>query len=157
MKKLIKRISVLLAGCAAFLMPLEAFAASDDQTMKEKMGFAAQNTVIGIVTVFSMLILIMLVIYLFRFLPRLVGFFTGKNKSDQQEAQSGAKEKVSAASPPPVREQAAGPSGTGQAAPDLTDDAELVAVITAAIAAARAEEEQTPVGSFVVRTIRKRA
>ncbi len=155
MKKLIKRISVLFAGCAAFLMPLEAFAASDDQTMREKMSFAAQNTVIGIVTVFCMLILIMLVIYLFRFLPKLVGFFTGKNKSDREEEKK--EEKVNAQSPPPVNEQAASPPGTGQAAPDLTDDAELVAVITAAIAAARAEEEQTPVGSFVVRTIRKRA
>ncbi len=149
MKKAIKRISVLFAGCAAFLIPLQAFAASDDQTMREKMGFAAQNTVIGIVTVFCMLILIMLVIYLFRFLPKLMGFFTGRNKSEKDEGQAGAEEKEGVSAPPPVFEQAASPG--------LTDDAELVAVITAAIAAARAEEEQAPAGSFVVRTIKRRA
>ncbi len=148
MKKAIKRISVLFAGCAAFMIPLQAFAASDDQTMKEKMGFAAQNTLIGIVTVFLMLILIMLVIYLFRFLPKLVGFFTGKNKSGQDGGPN-KNEEAGAAAPPPVFEQTA--------SPDLTDDTELAAVITAAIAAARAEEAQTPAGSFVVRTIKKRA
>ncbi len=155
MKKAINRISVLLAGCAAFLIPIQAFAASDDQTMREKLGFAAQNTVIGIVTVFCMLLLMALVIYLFRFLPKLVGLFQRKDRSGQEQEAERAQEASQ-----PVFEQtaaSAGPGGTAAApASSPADDAELVAVITAAIAAARAEEAQAPVGSFVVRTIKKR-
>ncbi len=155
MKKGIKRISGLLAGCAAFLIPIQAFAASEDQTMREKLGFAAQNTAVGIITVFAMLLLIALIIYLFRFLPKLVGLFRRKDSGQEKDRQ---KEKVNAAEPPPVDEWEAAPAGETQAAASpLTDDTELVAVITAAIAAAREEEAQVPAGSFVVRTIKKRA
>ncbi len=159
MKKAIKRIPALIGAAAVFLIPVQAFAAEEEETMRQKLGFAAQNTVVGIVTVFCMLLLMALVIYLFRFLPKLIGLFQRKDKSEQGQEQETKK----AASPPPVQDAAAAPLGAEQAAAASPSDAELVAVITAAIAAAREAEAQTsapldmPVGSFVVRTIKKRA
>ncbi len=158
MRKAIKRIFALACAAAAALIPMQAFAAEDDMTLRENLGFAAQNTVIGIVTVFCMLLLMALIIYLFRFLPKFIGLFQRKDKSKQEQKKETADEEMNASTPPPVREQAAAPPGSGQtAASPLTDDAELVAVITAAIAAVRGQEEQVPAGSFVVRTIKKRA
>ncbi len=162
MKKAMKWVSGLLVGGAAFLIPLQAFAG---ETMGERLKFAAQNTVINIIVVFCMLVLIALIIYCFRFLPKLANLFRRK-KDTGQEAKPGpepkrsepksepesksepAHERVKADSktpPPPRREDVA--------APPETDYTELIAVIAAAIAA----DEQVPVGSFVVRTIKKRA
>ncbi len=145
MKKGKRWISGLAVGGAAFLIPVQAFAAEEEQTLGQKMAFAAQNTVIGISIVFGMLLLMCLVIYCFRFLPKLVGRFTGQKKSGEEQEEK--REATDAATPPPVTEQAAAAG----------DDEELIAVITAAIAAARAEETPAPVGSFVVRTVKRRA
>ncbi len=144
MKKVKRWVCGLLLGGAAFLVPVQVFAAEENQTLGQKMAFAAQNTVIGISIVFGMLLLMILVIYCFRFLPKLVGRFTGQNGSGQEQEKTG--EVTGKAAGTPVTEQAT-----------AEDDAELVAVITAAIAAARAEETSAPVGSFVVRTIKRRA
>ncbi|MCC8141806.1 MAG: OadG family protein [Lachnospiraceae bacterium] len=158
MKRIKNGIFALLAGIAAFmLLPMQAFAV--EPTMGEKMKAASYNTVVGIVTVFLMLVVISLVIYCLRFLPRLV------NRSKQQETREPepgtervrmeASEPSSAktAAQPDVSEKAAQPDVSIQtASAPQTDKTELVAVIAAAIAA----QEQVPVGSFVVRTIKRR-
>ncbi len=139
MKKVKRWVSGLMVGGAAFLVPVQVFAAEEDQTLGQKMSFAAQNTLIGISIVFGMLLLMSLVIYCFRFLPRIFGRSGKSDTSGQEQAET------EATTAQPVMKQ------------DADDDAELVAVITAAIAAARAEETPAPVGSFVVRTIKRRA
>lgn len=91
---------------------------------------AALNTVMGLGTVFIMLVFLSFVIYLFKFVPALV---EGKKK-EAPEA--------------PV---AAPVVPTVPAVETQTDDTELVAVISAAIAAV----EGTSTDGFVVRSIRK--
>lgn len=86
---------------------------------------AAQNTVIGLGTVFIVLIFLSFVISLFRLIP-------SGNKKKAEEAPAPAPAAV-------VQEEV------------LTDDSELIAVIAAAIAAS----EGTGTDGFVVRSIRK--
>lgn len=100
--------------------------------MKELLLEACYNTILGIGTVFVMLIIMSLLIYCFRIIPTLQEKFSKKDT-----AAAPAPKKVAA--PAPVRE-------------NLVDDLELVAVIAAAIAAS----EQVPVDSFQVRTIKRR-
>jgi sodium pump decarboxylase gamma subunit len=89
---------------------------------------AALNTLMGIGTVFAVLVFLMFIISLFKYIP-------GNN----------TKKKESAPAPAPV--PAAVP-----VAEDLTDDTELIAVIAAAIAAS---EGAASTDGFVVRSIRK--
>ena len=98
-------------------------------TLGEKMEKAALNTLMGMGTVFGVLILISLIIYSFRFINDL------QNLGKKKEAP------VAVEAAPVVVEEA-----------PLTDDLELVAVITAAIAAS----EGTSTDSFVVRSIHRR-
>jgi len=98
-------------------------------TLGEKMEKAALNTLMGMGTVFIVLILISLIISSFRFIGNLENL--GKKKEEPV---------VEAAAPVVVEEV------------PLTDDLELVAVITAAIAAS----EGTSTDSFVVRSIHRR-
>ena len=100
-----------------------------DLPMSVNMKRAALNTLMGLGTVFVMLIFLSLVISLFKLIP------------------DGSKKKEEPAPVPVVR--AAEPAPVVYE--DETDDQELVAVIAAAIAAA---EGTTPDG-FVVRSIRK--
>lgn len=92
---------------------------------------AALNTVMGLGTVFVMLMFLSFVIYLFKFVPALV---EGKKK---ETAEIPAAAPAVPAAAPVVETQ--------------TDDTELIAVISAAIAAA----EGTSTDGFVVRSIRK--
>ena len=102
----------------------------------ERMERAALNTVIGMGTVFIVLIIIIGVISLFKFIPMLQDRFAKKNTGDVQEkGESTATEVIS------VQEDA-----------DVSDDLELVAVIAAAIAAS---EGAASADGFVVRSIRK--
>lgn len=140
MKKAKKWFFGLLSGMAVFLLPLTAYAAEAEETLGEKMTTAVFNTILGIGTVFIMLIVIALIIYCFRFIPGLVDRFTKKKASEPEQS---AKAK-------PVAKPAPAPAAAPAAAPQ-TDDLELVAVIAAAIAAS----EQVPLDSFVVRTIRR--
>ncbi|MBR2764451.1 MAG: OadG family protein [Blautia sp.] len=96
---------------------------------------AALNTLIGICTVFLVLIFLSFIISLLKYVPGLVG--QGK-KAKEEPA------RAAAPAPAPVSAPAA-------AEEYVTDDQELIAVIAAAIAAA---EGTTPEG-FVVRSIRK--
>lgn len=99
-----------------------------------KMTTAALNTLIGIFTVFAVLIIIIGVISLFRFIPIIQDKLTKKNKV-QESADSAATQIV-----------------TTEEATDVSDDLELVAVIAAAIAAS---EGAASTDGFVVRSIRK--
>ena len=94
---------------------------------------AGLNTLMGVGTVFVMLILLSLLISLFRFIPN-----PEAKKAAEAKAAKEAQAAVIAAAPV-------------QAEENLADDGELGAVIAAAIAAA----EGTTTDGFVVRSIRK--
>ena len=88
---------------------------------------AAMNTLMGMGTVFLVLILISVIIYGFSFIGKM------QNKASAEE----------------VKQEPVGPAAEEE---DLCDDLELVAVIAAAIAA----YEDVPADSFVVRSIRRK-
>ena len=94
---------------------------------------AGLNTLMGIGTVFVMLILLSLLISLFRFIP---------NPEAKKAAEAKAAKEV---------KEAEAAAAVQAAEENLADDGELVAVIAAAIAAA----EGTTTDGFVVRSIRK--
>jgi sodium pump decarboxylase gamma subunit len=98
------------------------------------MGRAALNTLIGMGTVFVVLILISLIISLFGYIPQIQAKFTKKNET------------VEAPKPAPV---VAAPVVEEE---ELSDDSELVAVIAAAIAA---YEGSAAVEGFQVRSIKR--
>ncbi len=111
-------------------------------TFGESMERAALNTLLGMGTVFVVLILICFIIYGFK----IISVF--ENRKNKKTA-----EKVEAPKAAPV---AAAPALAAEAEPaqeeNLTDDLELVAVIAAAIAAS---EGRTTTDGLVVRSIRK--
>ena len=107
-------------------------------SLGEKMEKAGMNTLMGMGTVFVVLVLISLIISCFKVIPYL------QNK----KANAGAKKEEKTADP--VVEQIEQREEAAQE--QLTDDLELVAVISAAIAAA----EGTSVDGFVVRSIHRR-
>ena len=103
-----------------------------EESLGEKMADAAGNTLMGMGTVFLVLIFISLLISCFKFIPQIM---------DKLSKKSSVEEK------PEVVEEI---SETVTA--NEEDDSELIAVIAAAIAAS----EQTSTDSFVVRSIRRR-
>ncbi len=127
-KKLLALIS--MAACSLGLT-----ACGNGEDLGEMMARAGLNTLIGMGTVFLVLILISLIIYAFGLIPRLQGAFN-KNKTEGQA----------------VKEEAAAVQAEEQTA-DETDDLELVAVIAAAIAAS---EGAAATDGFVVRSIIRR-
>ena len=102
-------------------------------SLGEKMGKAGMNTLMGMGTVFVILILISIIIYAFRIIPYL------QNKKKNAADATAAKEDK-------VVEQIA------QKEELVQDDLELVAVISAAIAAATGSSTE----GFVVRSIKRR-
>ena len=112
---------------------------SPHYTMGEILYKAVMNTIIGMGTVFLVLIFISLVIYCFKFIPAIQKKFGRKKKSgDAEPAAPAALEPASAAAVQEPEEE-------------LADDTELVAAITAAICA----YEGTSADGFVVRSIRR--
>ena len=101
-------------------------------TFGESMEKAGLNTLLGMGTVFVVLILISLIIGLFNFIPKIQGLF-GKDKKP-------ANEKAVESTIAQIIEKE-----------ELSDDLELVAVISAAIAS----YEGTSSDGFVVRSIRR--
>lgn len=101
----------------------------------EKMEKAALNTLMGMGTVFAVLILISLIISCFTFIPKIQDAFSKKNKAE--DAKTAAVDNTIAQ----IIENE-----------ELSDDSELVAVIAAAIAAS---EGAVSTDGFVVRSIRK--
>ena len=110
---------------------LTSFTATIDQTMAELMKGAALNTLIGMGTVFAVLILIMWIISLFGIIYKL------QNKPKKEVKTSDAVDSTIAQ----IIENE-----------ELADDMELVAVIAAAIAA---YEGATSTDGFVVRSIKR--
>ena len=116
---------------------IQSAALNEASTLSDAMVKAALNTIIGMGTVFIVLILISFIIALFGFIPKIQAKIEeGKKKKEQKDesiyntiAQIVEKEEV-----------------------DVTDDYELVAVIAAAIAAS---EGAASTYGFVVRSVRK--
>lgn len=111
---------------------------SDDstQTMGQRLSVAGGNTIIGLLTVFTILILLSLIIYCFKFVNKMA-IPPSKKANAPAPAPAKAAPKAAPAAP---------------AAPENPEmDPALVAVIAAAIAAA----EEKPVEGFVVRSIRR--
>lgn len=119
-------------------MNLQSAALNEESTMADSMERAALNTVIGMGTVFAVLILIIFVISLFSYIPKIQAAFNQK-KADEAEVSKAAP----AVTPAPV---------VVEESVNYADDLELVAVIAAAIAA---YEGETSTDGFVVRSIRK--
>lgn len=117
-------------------MVLESAALNPVSTMGDMMVKATLNTVIGMGTVFAVLILISLIISAFAFIPKIQAKLAKKNKEEKSSGIDNAVAQIERA------EESA----------DETDDLELVAVIAAAIAAS---EGAASTDGFVVRSIRK--
>ena len=113
---------------------------SPKYTMGELMTKAGLNTLIGMGTVFAVLILICLIISCFKIISKLQNLSSGKDKTPAKT----------------VGEQAV--DNTIAQIIQKEDDLELVAVITAAIAAAEGSAPgATGTDGYVVRSIRRRA
>ncbi len=110
-----------------------------DESMKN----AAVNTLIGMGTVFIMLIVIAIIISLLKYVPSMVDGIAALFKKDKEEKNTESVEK--AIENIVAREEADDEE-------DESDDTELVAVIAAAIAAS---EGAASVDGFVVRSIRR--
>lgn len=111
------------------------FLAEETVGLGDKMSKAGLNTLMGMGIVFLALGFISFVIYLFGFIGKI-----GTKKEVKEEPVSAP------AAPQPVVEE------------ELSNDEELVAVITAAIYAFEAEQGiQVPAGGLFVRSIRRRA
>ena len=117
-------------------LSMESAALNPVESMGGLMTKAALNTLIGMGTVFVMLIMISLIISLFNFIPKIQAAFSKKDK--EEEAKNAGIDKA-------VTQIVA------QEEPEA-DDTELVAVIAAAIAAS---EGAVSTDGFVVRSIRK--
>ena len=99
------------------------------------MASAGANTLMGMGTVFAVLIFISLIISCFKVIPKITEARANKNKKANITTEEDKSETVSA-----------------NETVDVSDDLELIAVIASAIAAS----ENTSTDSFVVRSIRRR-
>lgn len=108
---------------------VEKYVAQEEKASLTKAGV---NTIMSITIVFFVLIFIAFVIYLLKFIPRLFGL-------DKEEEK---------------KEEVAAPAVAAPVEEDVTDDTELVAVITAAIMASMGDE--VPADGLVVSSIKRR-
>lgn len=113
---------------------------------------ALVNTLLGMGTVFCVLILISFIIYLLKFIPDLLN----GSKKEKESVRLAESRKQPVPAPKPVSKPAPAPAP----APSVSkpaDDTQLVAVITAAVMAAM-EQEGTPVPAdgLLIRSIKKR-
>lgn len=115
-----------------------AEAVSEVTTLPE----ALVNTGIGMGTVFVVLILISFIIYLFKFIPRLMN-----------------REKKTEAKPVPVPAAPAKRERPVVKETKNSDDGQIIAVIAAAVAAQMTEETGVPAAAdgLVIRSIKKRS
>lgn len=123
-------------------MIMEAAALNPKATLGDKMTKATLNTVIGMGTVFIVLILISFLISLFKYIPGIVDSVTGIFKKKDKVEEN--KESIDNTIQQIVEKE--------EINNDLASDLELVAVISAAIAA---YEGEAGADGFVVRSIRK--
>ena len=125
-------------------MRLESASLNPVSTTGELLGKAALNTLIGMGTVFVVLILISLIISLFGFIPKLQAASAKRKERKKAEKATGEKTGIdNAVAQITAQEEVA----------DAADDLELAAVIAAAIAA---YEGSASTDGFVVRSIRRR-
>ena len=122
-------------------LKLESAALNPVSTIGELMGKAALNTLIGMGTVFCVLILISLIISCFGIIPKI------QESAARKKAAAKGSQEVSGI------DNAVTQIEELEAVEEQTDDLELVAVIAAAIAAA---EGAVSTDGFVVRSIRRR-
>lgn len=106
-----------------------------NETMTDLMVRAALNTLIGMATVFAVLILIIAIISCFAFIPKIQAMFA----KDADQAENAPKKEAPVVKTAPAVED------------ELVDDTELIAVIAAAIAA----YEGTSTDGFRVRSIKR--
>lgn len=125
-------------------MTLKSASLNADYTLGEKMSKAGLNTLIGMGTVFVMLIIISFIIALFGYIPKMEAYFADRAKK-RAEAKNPAQAGIDNAVSQIIEQETAG-------AAELAGDEELVAVIAAAIAA---YEGSASTDGFVVRSIRK--
>lgn len=120
---------------------METMTIDAEFSMGEILEKAGLNTVLGMGTVFVVLIFISFLISLFRFIPALTGA-----KKKEEKASAPVQSAPVPASVPAVTETTE------------EDDTELIAVIAAAIAAVREEAgmDEAAAGGFYVRSIRRR-
>lgn len=116
----------------------ESVTVNPEYTIGEILQKAGMNTILGMGTVFIVLIFISLVISCFNFIPAIQEKFGKKKKTEEAPK----------AAPAPVK---AAPAAAAPAEEELVDDGELVAAITAAICA----YSGTSSDGFVVRSIRR--
>lgn len=114
---------------------MESMDASAKYSIKEILTKAGLNTLLGMGTVFAVLIFLAFLIYLMQYIPALLKMF----KRESSDVENVANVLVEEMPITEIRE-------------DTVDDLELIAVITAAIAA----QEGTGTDGFVVRSIRRR-
>lgn len=105
------------------------------ESMAEKLKTGALNMLLGMGTVFLVLTLIIILLSLFKFIPYLQDKFSGKSKGTSSTVDHIIAQIVE------------------QEEEELSEDFELVAVITAAIYASMGEA--VPTDGFIVRSIRK--
>lgn len=120
-------------------LTLISIATNVTYTFGETMTKAALNTLMGMGTVFAVLILIIILISAFALIPKIQEAFSGK-KEEKKDTTSKVVEQI-------IQNEETAYSE------DLTDDAELVAVIAAAIAA---YEGSSSAGGYVVRSLKRR-
>lgn len=119
-------------------LQLDSLTVSGKYSMGEILEKAGLNTLLGMGTVFVVLIIISVIISLLKYIPKLQAAFSKKPEAQQAAtAPAGVKE---APAVEVVEEET------------VEDDTELIAVIAAAIAAS----EGTSTDGFVVRSIRRR-
>lgn len=110
-------------------------------SLSERLEIATLNTLLGVITVFSVLILLILLIYMFKIFP----YIEGKKKDK--------KKNVSNSTEPVITSSDIVLDSAESESINLTDNLELIAVITAAISASMGEA--IPADGLVVRSIRK--
>lgn len=121
---------------------LESAALNPESSMGELMIGAALNTLIGMGTVFTVLILISFIISCFRIIPKL----------QNSVAERKAKKMAASGDMKVVLQKEIVSKPVGEDIADQSDDLELVAVIAAAVAA---YEGSASTDGFVVRSIRR--
>ncbi len=115
---------------------LQSAALNEESTMGDLMTKAALNTLIGMGTVFIVLVLISFIISLFGFIPKMQAKMAERKKAKEETEEESIDNTIAQI----VEKE------------DVSDDLELVAVIAAAIAAS---EGAASTDGFVVRSIRK--
>ncbi len=118
---------------------MESAALNEEATLGDALVRAALNTVLGMGTVFIVLVLISFIISLFGYIPKIQAWFENRKKKDEVKEDS-------------IDNTIAQIVEMEQVGEDATDDLELVAVIAAAIAAS---EGAASTDGFVVRSVRK--